>query len=126
ANLENVVRIDRTFGQTVTGADSVALVHAQVLAGANFVQTRLRAFLDLAVLVRGMHEDLALATLDVAEPDDAVDLGDRRRILRTTGFEELGDARQAARDVAGFVRFTTHLRDRRTGADLLAVFDDDL
>ena len=31
---QNVVRIDRTLGETVTGAHAVALVHAQVLAGA--------------------------------------------------------------------------------------------
>ena len=31
---QNVVRIHRTFGQTVAGAHAVALVHAQVLAGA--------------------------------------------------------------------------------------------
>ena len=34
---QNVVRIDRTFRQTITGAHAVALVHAQVLAGGHFV-----------------------------------------------------------------------------------------
>ena len=61
----------------------------------------------------GLHEDLALAALDVAEPHDAVDLGDRRRILRLARLEQLGDARQTARDVARLVRLAAELRERR-------------
>ena len=38
---QDVVRIDRTLGETVTGAHAVALVHAQVLAGRHLVQLRL-------------------------------------------------------------------------------------
>ena len=57
--------------------------------------------------------DLALAALDLAEPHDAVDLRDRRRILRTTRLEQLGDSRQTARDVARLVRLAADLRDDR-------------
>ena len=70
--------------------------------------------------------DLALAALDLAEPHDAVDLGDRRRILRTTRFEQLGDSRQTARDVARLVRFAADLGDDRSGEDALSIFHGEL
>src|SRR5205814_771226 len=68
-----------------------SLVHAQVLPGRHLVQLRLPLF--------GVDVDLALAALDLAEPHGAVDLGDRRRILRPPGLEQLRHARQTARDV---------------------------
>ena len=126
---QNVVRIDRSLGEAVTGAHAVALVHAQVLAGRHLVQLRLLRLVDDDRAVHGLrrlHEDLTLAALDLAEPDDAVDLRDRRRILRTARLEQLGDSRQTARDVARLVRLATDLRDRLTGEDVLTVVDDEL
>jgi hypothetical protein len=123
---QNVVRVHRPFGQTVTGAHAVALVHTQVLAGRHFVQLlRLRIVHapHRAFDARGAHEDLALAALDVAEADEAVHLGNRRRILRLAGFEELGHTRQTAGDVARLVRLTADLGERHAGAHLLAVLD---
>src|SRR6185295_9104042 len=64
--------------------------------------------------------------LDLAEPHNAVDLGDRRRILRTTSFKELGDTRQTTGDVARLVRFTANLRDGGTRVDLLAILHGEL
>src|SRR5688572_12199478 len=125
-NLQNVVRIHRTLGEAVTGAHAITLVHAQVLAGGHFVQSRLRALLDRALGAHGLHEDLALAALDLAEADHAVDLGDRRRILWTTRLEQLGDAGQTARDVARLVRLAANLRDRRSRGDLLTVLHREL
>ena len=112
---QNVVRIDRTFGQTVAGAHAVALVHAQVLARRHLVQLCLARLVERAVVgSSAAHEDLALAALDLAEPHDAVDLGDRRRILRTARLEQLGDSRQTARDVARLVRLAADLGERRS------------
>ena len=68
-----------------------------------------------------MHEDLALATLDLAEPHDAVDLTDRRGILRTPSFKQLGDSRQTARDIARLRRFLRNPREHFTDRHGLTV-----
>src|SRR6266702_1434588 len=99
-------------------AHAVALVHAQVLAGRHLVQLRLPLL--------GVDVDLALATLDLAEPHRAVDLGDRRGILGPAGLEQLGHARQAARDVARLVRLARHLREHEPGVHFLAVLHGEL
>src|SRR5437773_1864579 len=115
---QDVVRVHRSLGEAVAGAHAVALVHAQVLAGRHFVQLRLPLL--------GVDVDLALAALDLAEPHRAVDLGDRRGILGPAGLEQLGHARQAARDVARLVRLARHLGEHQPGVDLLTVLDGEL
>ena len=47
------------------------------------------------------HGDLDEALGADAEADDALDLGDDGGVLGLAGLEELGHARQAARDVLG-------------------------
>src|SRR6266851_1936200 len=115
---QDVVRIHRSLGEAVTGAHAVALVDAQVLAGRHLVQLRLPLL--------GVDVDLPLAALDLAEPHGAVHLGDRGRILGPPGLEQLGHARQAARDVARLVRLARHLREHEPGVHLLAVLDGEL
>src|ERR1700752_4482762 len=115
---QNVVRIHRTLGQAVTGADAVALVHAQMLARGHFVQLRLALF--------RMGPDLALAALDLAEPHHAIDFGNRGRVLRPARLEQLGDARQAARDVTGLVRLARDLGEYLTRIHYLAILDHQL
>src|SRR3989441_2148912 len=73
-----------------------------------------------------MHPDLALAAFDLAEPDDAVDLGNRRRILRPARLEQLGDARQTTRDVARLVRLSRHLGEHLARVHFLAVLHREL
>src|SRR5207247_9308734 len=68
----------------------------------------------------------ALSPLDLAEPHRAADLRDRRRILRPPGLEQLGHARQAARDVARLIRLARHLGEHQPGVDLLTVLDGEL
>src|SRR5256886_2494129 len=115
---QNIVRVHRPLGETVAGAHPIALVHAQVLAGRHLVQLRLPLL--------GVHVDLALAALDLAEPHGAVDLGDRGRILRPPGLEQLRHTRQTARDVARLVRLARHLGQDQPGVHLLAVLDGEL
>src|SRR5256885_6325554 len=115
---QDVVRVHRALGEAVAGAHAVALVHAQVLAGRHLVQLRLTLL--------GVDVDLALAALDLTEPHRAVDLGDRGRILRPPGFEQLGHARQTARDVARLVRLARHLGQDQPGVHLLAVLHGEL
>src|SRR5438876_2547753 len=73
-----------------------------------------------------MHPDLALAALDLAEPHHAVDLGNRRWILRPPRLEQLGDARQTTRDVTRLVRLTRYLGEHLARVHFLAVFDREL
>src|SRR6266513_978592 len=115
---QNIVRVHRSLGEAVAGAHAVALVHAQVLPGRHLVQLRLSLF--------GVDVDLALAALDLAEPHGAVDLGDRGRVLRPPGLEQLRHPRQAARDVARLVRLTRHLGQHQPGVHLLAVLHGEL
>src|SRR6266513_2539679 len=115
---QDIVRVHRSFSEAVAGAHPIALVHAQVLPGRHLVQLRLPLF--------GMDVDLALAPLDLAEPHGAVDLGDRGRILRPPGLEQLRHARQTARDVARLVRLARHLGQDQPGVHLLAVLDGEL
>src|SRR3989442_943155 len=65
-----------------------------------------------------MHPDLALAALDLAEPHHAVHFRNRGRVLRPTRLEQLGDARQTARDVARLVRLARHLGKHLARIDL--------
>src|SRR5947207_9267342 len=115
---QNIVRVHRPLGETVAGAHPIALVHAQVLAGRHLVQLRLPLL--------GVHVDLALAALDLAEPHGAVHLGDRGRIRRPPGLEQPRHARQTARDVARLVRLARHLGQDQPGVHLLAVLDGEL
>src|SRR5229473_6004793 len=115
---QDVVRVDWTLGEAVTGAHAVALVHAQVLAGRHLVQLRLPLL--------GVDVDLALAALDLAESHGAIHLGNRGRILGPPGLEQLSHARQAARDVTRLVCLARHLREHQAGVHLLAVLDGEL
>src|SRR5690606_38608289 len=72
----------------------------------------------------GGDDDALLAAFDLAERDDAVDGGNDRRALGTTGLEQFGHARKTAGDVAGLARGARDLDegvarvDRVAGADL--------
>src|SRR4029079_5440521 len=123
---QDVVRIDRTFGQTITSAHTITFVHSQVLASSDFVQLCFARLVERTVVVDRRNEDLTLAALDLTEPHHTVDLRDRRRILRTTRFKQLGDSRQTARDVARLVRFTTNRGDDRSREDLLSILHGEL
>ena len=65
---------------------------------------------------------LRMPRVDAAELDDAVDLGDDRRVLRLARLEQLGHARQTAGDVARLRRLRARiLTSAVAGGDLLAV-----
>src|SRR6185437_4395346 len=127
---QNVVRIHRPLGQTISSSHAVALVHAQVLARRHLVKLRrLRLVNGIHTVVRlhqRLHEDLALAALDLAEPHHAVDLRNSRRILRPARLEQLRNSRQTARDVARLVRLAADLRENGTRGDPRAILHDEL
>src|SRR5690606_25963421 len=101
---QDIVRVHRTLAQPVTRAHRVALVHTQVLADRDLV--------DPLVTRLGDDDHLALAALDVPEPDATIDLGDHRRLLRLARLEQLGDTRQTTGYVPRLVRLAGYLRQR--------------
>src|SRR5690349_19325394 len=123
---QDVMWVHRPLGEAVTGANAISLVHAQVLARGDLVRLCLHRLVDRAVVVDRVDANLALAALDLAEPNDTVDLRDRRWILGPARLEQLGDAGQTAGDVARLVRLTADLGDRRAGADALPVLHREL
>jgi len=111
---EDVVRHDRAFGELFAGMHEIAGMDQHVLAVADHV--------DLFLMtVLGADDDLAHAALHLAEFDDAVDFADHGRLLGPPGFEELGDARQTAGDVAGFGDLARDLDNGIAGIDHVAV-----
>ncbi len=73
---------------------------------------------------RDDHLPLALRVL--AEAHLAVDLRDDGVVLRLSRLEELGDARETARDVLRLRRLARDLGEHVAGADLIAVLNDDV
>ena len=100
--------------RSVAGPDPVAFVNPEMLAGRHLIHLGRFLLVDHPVLGHRIHEDLALAALDLAELDHAVDFRHRRRILRPSSLEQFRHPRQAAGDVAGFVCLTRDLGDRDT------------
>ena len=110
-----VVRVHRPLRETVSRPHQIALVHAEVLAHRDLVD-------HLLATVHG-DDEIALTALDAAEGDAAVDLRDRGRILRAPRLEQLGDTRQATRDVPRLVGFPADLGDGVARAHGVAIVD---
>ena len=60
---------------------------------------------------------------DVVELDEPVDFRDDRALLRTTGFEELDQARETARDVLLLGRHARDLHQYVAGIDGLSILN---
>ena len=84
---------DGALSELLAGADLVAVLDLDVLAAGDQVFTLLTRL--------SLDRDLLAAADAVAILHDAGDLADDGGILGLAAFEQLGDARQAARDVAG-------------------------
>jgi hypothetical protein len=69
----------------------------------------------------GDHQDLPETLDDAAVADDAVDLGDHRRLPRLAGLEQLDDARQTAGDVLGLGGLARDLGEHGSREQGLAV-----
>ncbi len=92
ANIEDLLRDNETFGHLLTLHHVIPFLDDQVLC------ERDEVFLFHAShFVADNHDPLVL--LNAAEVDNSVDLRNLSGIFRTTGFKELGDAGQTARDV---------------------------
>ena len=73
-----------------------------------------------------LHPDDTLAALDLVHEDLAVDLGDDGGVGRGAGLEELGHARETARDIARLSDGARDLDDGVTDLDLVAVIVHDV
>src|SRR5690606_10278197 len=70
-----------------------------------------------------LDDDAALVLVVAPEADRAVDLGNDRVILRTTGLEQLGHTRQTAGDILGLGALERDTREYVAGGHLLAGLD---
>src|SRR3546814_15652488 len=70
---------------------------------------------DRLATILGIDGDLALRLVILEELDAARHLGDDRIVLGLAGFEQFGDARQTAGDVAGLRSFARDARQHEIG-----------
>ena len=116
---QDVGRNERSLGQRVACLDAVAGVDEQLPALRHVV----------VVLESGVADDDEIVILPLAllraELDEAVDLGHDGRILRLARLEDLGDARQTARDVLRAGDLARLAREQRARRDLLALLHFD-
>ncbi len=80
--------------QRIAALNTVAVLNRQALAARDQILDR---FLGLVIR---LDRDALLVLVVLAELDRARDFGQDRVVLRTAGFEQFGDARQTAGDVA--------------------------
>ena len=90
ADVQDLVRVNRAFGQLLAFLHVITLEDDDVFADGNEV------FLFHAGLLV-LDQDAALAAHAGAEIHDAVDLRDLGGVLRPAGLEQLGHARQSRR-----------------------------
>src|SRR5690554_166115 len=111
---QDVVRIARTVGDHFTLVDLLAFEHVQVTPLGNQLLVR------GAAIIRG-DDQTTLALGLLAERDGATDFREDGGFLRTTGLEQVGDARQTTGDVAGLGGFLRDTRQHITHVDLRTV-----
>src|SRR5690606_17562800 len=116
---QQVVRIRVAVDDVVALLDQIAVVDGDVLALGDQELDRF-ALVAVGIRLRG-DLDAALVLVVATEFDATVHLGDDRAVLRTTGFEQFGHARQTAGDVPGLCAFGRDTRDDVARLDLVAV-----
>ncbi len=114
-HFENVVRVRATRNQRIALLDEIAFLHVDHLGLGDQV-------LDWIALFRN-DRDLALGLVFANEFDLAGNLGNDRIVFRNTGFEQFGNTRQTAGDVAGLGGFAAGTGENVACLNLLTVFD---
>ena len=114
---QDVVRHRVAVDQEIAALHVVAFLDGDALALRDQVLDRLRT------LAFRHDQDAALVLVVLAELDAARDVADDREVLGLARLEQLGHARQTARDVAVLAALARDAREDVAGMDLLAVLD---
>src|SRR4029077_13091966 len=109
----DVVRIARAVHHRIAVANALAFLDVDVNAA------RKRVLALFAVVSHDVYFAHSLGNFAVFH--GAVDLGDHGGFTRLAGFEQLHDARKAARDVLGFGGSARNLRHHLAGVYFVAV-----
>ncbi len=119
ADVEHFVGDDGAFGELAAFFDVVAFEDDDVFVGGDEV------FFFVAGL-RIADDEAAFATEGAGDVHDAVDFGDFGGVFGSAGFEEFGDAGEAAGDVFGFNDFARGFGEAIAGFDECAGFGFDV
>src|SRR5690606_36722735 len=114
-DVEDVVRDRRTADQRVAALDLVAFLHFEHLRLGDQILDRIAFFRN--------DRDLALRLVILDEFNAAADLRDNAVVLRNARFEQLGNTRQTAGDVARLRRFAADTRQNVARLHFLTVLD---
>src|SRR5664279_831860 len=112
---QDIVRVDRTVGERLSGRDPLAVLDDQV------GDLRDRVLPGRPLLA--FHVHLPGAAAGLANVHGAGDLADHSRVLRAPRLEELDHARQAAGDVLGLGGLARDLGEHIAGVDGVALGD---
>ena len=115
---EDVAGGDGTIGKRRSGTNKVVLLHKDLLGEGH------KILLDFAEL--GGNHDFAVAALDSAHRDFAIDFGNNSGVGRVARLEEFGDTRQTTGDVACRTHHARNLGDDVARFEALSVFDGDV
>ena len=118
-HFQNFVRHNRAFSQLLTLLHVIAFEYDDVLGERN-------EMLFLSARVRIFQNQTPFAAYGSAQLDDAVDLGDLSRILRTSSFEQFRNPRQTTRNVLCLCDFAWGFCEQSACPHLLAFLHDDV
>src|SRR6185312_3361848 len=110
---KNVVRVQRTIHQSLTGSNAIAFLHVDVRTAGDIVLALFAVVAD--------DDEFPFALGNRTELNDSVDFRHDRRLAGTTSFEQFHYARQTARDVLGLGRLARNLCNDVTRLDFFAV-----
>ena len=114
-NAQNIMRSRCTFNQHIAFLDNIAVLNNQVTSFRNQIFQRF-AFLR--------HNGNPLFGLIIlAEFNLSVNIGNNRRIFRTTGLKQLGNTRQTTGNIFSLGAFSRNSRNNLTGLNFLPVFN---
>src|SRR5690606_25359506 len=112
---QDVVRRFRTVGNHVTTFYAFTFEHVELTPFRNHL------FVWLATVYRGDNQTTFPFGL-FTEGNNTADFSQDCRLFRTTGFEQVRNARQTTGDILGTAGFLRNTRQGVTRADLYAIF----
>src|SRR5262249_50978725 len=114
ANRKNVVRIQRSVHQRLSGSDPIVFLNVDV----NTTRDRVLALLT----VRTFNNDATESLENRAELHNAVDFSHHRSLTRLSSFKQLDHSRQTSGDVLCLCSLAGYLGDDVPGSDSQMLF----